>query len=100
MKSALEVLQAAFEADPNAMQSLMVNRVPCNQALVDDPYVICGKAGDNGYQVGILGLLNGILVAIGQPKVAGVFSNPGPGEVTVRLVGFRLAAREPADEIS
>jgi len=37
MSKASEILQRAFEADPNAMHALTVNRIPCNQAATMIP---------------------------------------------------------------
>lgn len=53
----LSVLNRALEVDPAAMQSLLANRVPCNDALLSDLTIQC-----TGYPptVGVLGLINGI----------------------------------------
>lgn len=76
---AAQALQAAFEADPCAMHSLMVNRVPCNMALADDPFVVVDKSPvleTECFQVGALGLINAVLVANGLPLIAAEFSDP------------------------
>lgn len=69
----VDALNAAFAADPGAMRSLMINRVPCNMGLCNDPYVICEEdrnlAGDH-FSVGALGVINGVLAAAGLPLVA------------------------------
>lgn len=61
---AVEVLNRALSADPKAMSDLVLSRVPCNLDLADDPTIQCGSPGDdeaNGYEVGLLGVINGIL---------------------------------------
>ena len=75
---AAQVLQAAFEADPCAIHSLLVNRVPCNMALVDDPFVVVDRSPaleTECWQVGALGLINAVLAANGLPLIAAEFSD-------------------------
>lgn len=86
MAAVHECLQSAFQADPAAMRALMCNRVPCNQALADHPLIVCRPAGAADYvQVGALGLLNGVLAALGLPPMKIVFSDdPQPC-----FLGFR-----------
>ena len=90
MSISVEVLQRAFEADPNAIHALVVNRVPCNQALADDLDVVVEEARvlpPGHWQVGLLGLVNGILTAHGLPPVAAKFSESGE-DGSRQLVGF------------
>ncbi len=60
----VEVLNRALKADPGAINELFDYRVPCNEALTDDPTVQVrsghGLAGQKG-TVGVLGLINGLL---------------------------------------
>ena len=73
----IEVLQNAFNADPNAMHALICNRVPCNESLANDEFVVVEKSQviENEYfQAGALGLINGILSANKLPIVAVKFS--------------------------
>jgi hypothetical protein len=46
--------------DPTVLPALINYRVPCNQALADHPTVQVGKKTD-GYEVGLLGIINGLL---------------------------------------
>lgn len=74
----VEVLQAAFTADPNAIHALLINRVPCNQALDDDPFVqvdISLILPPGNWQVGALGLVNAVLAANGLPLVAAKYTD-------------------------
>jgi hypothetical protein len=91
MSFSAEVMQRAYEADPNAMHSLVCIRVPCNQALADDPHVIVDRppvlAGDF-WQVGILGVLNGVLSANGLQKVAVKWSDEKDEDGRSKIVGF------------
>ena len=87
----VKVLESAFKADPNAIHALMCNRVPCNQALADDPYIsvdIVPVLSGGCYQIGALGLLNGILEANGLPKVAMKFSEEVDAKGRAKLLGF------------
>ncbi len=74
----VEALNIAFKADPNAIHSLICNRVPCNQFLADDKYVQVEAPpvlADGNFQVGALGLINAVLAANGLPLVAVKFSD-------------------------
>jgi hypothetical protein len=91
MSKASEILQRAFKADPNAMHALTVNRVPCNQALADDPDVIVDNPpvlGRTHFSVGMIGVLNGILHAVDLPRVAYKLDDEVDAEGRYRFLGF------------
>lgn len=72
--NAAEALQMAFDRDPDAIRSLMVNRVPCNKLLADDPFVqvdVDQNMNGEHFTVGVIGLVNAALAAHGLPIVAG-----------------------------
>lgn len=73
IEKVVAALNGAFAADPGAMRALVINHVPCNMGLVNDPYVICEEdrnlAGDH-FTVGMLGVINGVLAAAGMTLVA------------------------------
>ena len=85
---ALQVLNEAYEADCAAMHALICNRVPCNQALADHPTI---QVGTNNvtptFDVGMLGVINGIIDRLTGKRVAAKFSEPD-GSGQSRLVGF------------
>ena len=56
---ALELLNRANEADPDAMRALVDARVPCNQKLADDPTIQVGRY-QGSHRVGVLGILCGL----------------------------------------
>lgn len=57
----LGVLNRAVKADRKAIAQLLAHRVPCNQALADDPTIQVGSYREiQPYAVGLLGLLSGI----------------------------------------
>lgn len=86
----VDVLNMAFAADPNAVHTLISNRVPCNQFLADDRFVVVGVCqvlpGEH-FQVGAIGLVNAVLSAIGQPLVASQWSEPDSSGHR-KLIGF------------
>jgi hypothetical protein len=89
--NAVEALNMAFKADPNAIHSLMCNRVPCNQFLADDQFVQVDAPPvlpDGNFQVGALGLVNAVLAANGLPLVAAKFSDEKDSEGRSKLLGF------------
>ena len=91
MSKSSEVLQAAFDIDPNAMHALVCNRVPCNQALADDPHEIVHESlvlNGHNFQVGMLGVLNGVLAANDLPKVAAMWSDATDEQGRHKFVGF------------
>lgn len=59
----IALLNEAALADPVAMRNLVNARVACNQALADHPTIQVGHIDDDPlkpFQVGVLGLLNGL----------------------------------------
>jgi hypothetical protein len=82
---AISALNEAFKRDPAAMHALLCNRVPCNDQLVDDPHIIVEKNPvTDGYTVGAMGLINGILTSLGLSVVAAKFSD----DDDPKLLGF------------
>lgn len=68
---AVKVLNELLEADHEAMQALLTYRVPCNRAFGDHPTVqVSLRPGadktdlDNGYEVGLMGIINAIFGAL------------------------------------
>lgn len=92
--SAVATLNRAFAEDPNAVHALVCNRVPVNDRLVADPTVVCELAGPVSgaaefYQVGALGLLNGVIGDLtGGLSVAVQFSEPD-AEGRSKIRGFQ-----------
>lgn len=58
--TAVQLLNEALDRDPNAITQLVNLRVNCNEQLASQPK-IQATLTDDGYRIGILGLLNGIL---------------------------------------
>jgi hypothetical protein len=104
--SAVDALNAAFAADPNAIHALLCNRVPCNTELADDPHVVCEPTPPLGdtketYHVGALGLINAVLTASGLPRVAAKYSDTADEYGRAALLGFveyPTASKLPSDE--
>ena len=66
---AIDVLNRIHAADPTVLPALIDHRVECNRALADDPTVQVGvipgmetmtTPGFDRYNVGLLGIINGI----------------------------------------
>lgn len=92
LSKAAECLNTAFAADPNAIHALLVNRVPCSQALADHPHVVVDNPPvieGQHYSVGALGLVNGVLTANGLPRIGAKFEPmPSDQEGRFKIVGF------------
>jgi rRNA maturation protein Nop10 len=55
----VDVMNRALAEDPQAIASLVNQRVACNDALANDPTIQVGTT-DAGFDLGLLGILNGI----------------------------------------
>ena len=92
LSKTVECLNSAFAADPNAIHALMVNRVPCNQALADHPHVVVDNPpviDGHHFSVGALGLVNGVLTANGLPRIGAKFEPMSiDPEGRFKIVGF------------
>ena len=91
MSKTIDALQAAFEADSNAIQALIANRVPCNELLANDPFVPVDQSlvlPPGNWQVGAIGLVNAVLAANDLPLVATKFSAEKDADGRAKLLGF------------
>ena len=91
MSKTVDALQVAFTSDPNAIHALIVNRVPCNRFLADDPFVVVDQPPvlpDGNWQVGAIGLVNAVLAANGLPLVAAKLSDEKDANGRAKLLGF------------
>ena len=87
MSHIARVRDTAFHKDPAAIHALMTNRVPCNQALADDKFIVVesnAPRGYGGWTVSALGLINGVLSAAGLPEDRQVHSLRGREAVAAR----------------
>lgn len=71
-------LNRLFQADPALTHSLMTNRLSASEKIVNDPYFICSPnvLVPNSYNIGILGIINGILWENGDPEVVAMQFTP------------------------
>ncbi len=65
--SVVDYLNDALLADHHALAALMQHRVPCNESLAKHPTIQVGDDGD-GYRVGFIGLLNGLVSELSGGK--------------------------------
>lgn len=90
MNKSVELMNRLFRTDPNAVHALLINRVPCNEEFSNDPDVPVDNVrvfSDPMYQVGALGLINGILSANGQPMIAVMWSERDADGCS-KMIGF------------
>lgn len=69
----VECLNSAFDADPRSMATLLALAIPCDDVLLDHPYIPlrqCKAADITFNSVTALGLINGILNCLELPVVA------------------------------
>jgi hypothetical protein len=86
----LKVLNEAYKADPDAIHSLICNRVPCNLLLANHPTIQVDTndvAIGGTWTVGLLGVINGICEEVTGERVAVMFSEPDI-EGRRKVVGF------------
>lgn len=68
LHAAITVLNEANKLDPEAMRLLLVQRVPCNEALAQHPTIqVAGER--HKYLVGPLGLINGMIEAMSGHRI-------------------------------
>jgi hypothetical protein len=87
IQHAIDALNAAFEQDPAAIRALLINVVPCNAALAAHPTIQCGELPDMT-SVSALGLVNGVIGALGLPLIAPKWSDMPDAEGRFELLGF------------
>jgi hypothetical protein len=61
VSQALTVLNCLLAVDPTVISQMMDFRLPCSQALADDPTIQVALREDGTYAVGPLGIINGLL---------------------------------------
>ena len=89
LDAATECLNSAYKADPAAMHSILCNIIPCNQALADHPFVLVQSCRMfNGRTLSVIGLLNGVLNAMGLPLIASHYQPDPEDPSRYELVGF------------
>ena len=90
LNDVVTLLNSAFAADPAAINALMSNRVPCNDALADHPTVLVEKqpvAGDH-YAVGALGLINAVVETLIGHRVATSWTKGTDAAGAHEMLGF------------
>ncbi len=91
IQKAIDVMNEAFAADPAAIHALLINRVPCNQALTDHPTIQVDTTlfiAANLHSVGLLGILNGVLEPITGKRIASNWSDVKNADGRHQFLGF------------
>lgn len=89
----VSILNEAFKADPNAVLALIDKRVPCNTELANHPSCQvavknCDTA-DESYEIGLLGILNGIVEPITNGgRIAFVWDELETGNIPIGFKAF------------
>lgn len=63
LETVIEYLNELIKLDPHAMDQLVKNRVECNQRLASHPTaqsILISEIDGERYEIGILGVLNGL----------------------------------------
>lgn len=89
----VDTLNEAFNDDPEAFYYSMTNHVQCNKKLADHPFIQVGlnphvKKGT--YRVGTVGYMNGVLSALGLPRICIVFDDGNKPEDPKKFIGVRI----------
>lgn len=95
----VDLMNQALSADPDAVNILCGFRIPCNALLGEHPTIQTGYLDDDakaGYEVGLLGILNGIAGAYadGPRKGWGAVAAHYEGS---RIVRFGILPNEKAE---
>lgn len=57
---AINYLNSIMDADPLALRALLCTFIPCNQALADHPTAQISADWQEGFTVGLMGIINGL----------------------------------------
>lgn len=79
----VEFFNSLIPLDPEAFDLLFKMRAACNQAI-EDHTTVQVRVDGNRTKVGFIGILNGLLVAHGQPRICMCTNESGD------LVGFDI----------
>ena len=60
IENALNVLNRLVETDPKAARTLVETRITCSEGLANDPEIQVGFDSKGAFQVGFLGIINGL----------------------------------------
>lgn len=85
------MLNEAFQRDPAAIHALVVNRVPCNDALANAPHIPVDRVsvpGTDIFEVGFLGMLNAVLKLNDLPMIAGTWTTAPDSSGRCTFKGF------------
>jgi hypothetical protein len=73
-EAVIEILQEIRRRDPEAFAELVSWRTNVNEKLALYPG-ISTRAQKNKHQLGLVGVLNGVLLALGEPKIASIIED-------------------------
>lgn len=77
-KHMLRLLRDALKSDPAAINSLVSQRVYCNEVLAKHQYfqvlLTQDGSGNNVYILGILGIINGVLDSLNAPVISAIMN--------------------------
>jgi hypothetical protein len=90
----LELMQTAFDGDPTTIHALCSNKLPCLGLLMHHPYLIVERCREDPetYQLGLLGILNGLLLSVDSAKFLAMQYEEVDGKQVI--VGFTLVGRD------
>jgi hypothetical protein len=98
LTTAISVLNEALKADPLAVQALFRNRVPCNQTLAEHPTIqVSSKSASGPHDVGLLGLINGLVEPLTGGRIAAILDDSEPCEGKIQRFD---AYTGPAQEVT
>lgn len=97
-QAAAHLLTTLLAADPAACRALIRNRVPCTRAVVDHPSIVVDVLSDGSLpEVGLLGVLNGLVRDTGWVVAAQYEDDDGNGALTgFGVVTVASVTPEPA----
>lgn len=94
----VRVLNKAFAVDPAAMHAMLCNRIPCNQAMADDPTIVVMPSVVGGYTLGLMGIVNGMLGELAQPLASACYADEIDPDGSHWLLGFCRYLSSPGDQ--
>ena len=92
--TAIEVLNRIHAADPSVLPALISHRVACNETVCDDPTVQVGRSDAGQWEVGLLGVINGLVGIVPGAKHGYVGAFYDDDHVLLRFERLHLEANQ------
>jgi hypothetical protein len=92
IEKVVDVLNDALRRDGGAINALLSARIPCNESLADHPTIVVGGS-DIAPNIGVLGLINGVIEPLTGDRVCAHYSECSESKL-VKFSAYNAALRK------